>query len=113
MRQTDRKTYDRKVNSRERIVLQALFAGLEGRELTTAWADFIAIHKDPAPIALNTEFSRCPPHCDKAKALTVLGHSDKIAEFLKRTRDFSRIRDSDLAEQMVNLEVDGVEVDGP
>jgi hypothetical protein len=113
LRQTDRATYEKKVNSRERVVLQTLFAGLERGELTTATADFIATHTDPKPITLKVEFSTCPPQCDQARALIALGHRDNIASFLKRGPNLSRIDDHDLAEQMITLEIDHVEVEGP
>jgi hypothetical protein len=81
--------------------------------LTTATADFIATHTDQKPITLTIDFSSCPPQCDQTRALIALGHRDNIDSFLKRRPNLSLIDNRDFAEQMVSLEIDHVEVEGP
>ena len=42
-----------------------------------------------------------------------MGRKDKITRFLDSRPNLNRISDGDLAEQMITLEIDHVEVEGP
>ena len=105
--------YEKRINSGRRVFLNVIFAGLEGGKPVLYWIEYMATHADPTPVTFKTISQNCPTNCTNVPAFVIPGLHDKIREYMG-SHDMPRNQSlASIAEQLVTLEIDGIEAGHP